>query len=36
MKLNLGAIVMTALVILAVVFAYNKFSGKNIADLGKA
>ena len=35
MKLNIGGIIMTALVILAVVYAYNRFSGKNVADLGR-
>ena len=36
MKLNLGAMVITAIIILAVVYVYNRFSGKNIAELGKA
>lgn len=29
------AIVVGALLVLATVYAYNKFSGSNIADLGK-
>lgn len=32
---GLYGIVVVAITILAVVFVYNRFSGKNIADLGK-
>lgn len=32
---TITGILMAALVVLATVYAYNRFSGKSIADLGK-
>ncbi len=36
MKSTIWGIVTAAIVVLATVYAYNKFSGKSISDLGKA